>query len=390
MSFDFVSNPVFRDRISAWAPQGQQMITNAAGERVSIGDGVRVDEEGNAYFTLYAPNAKEVSVAFGIKAHLPIPMDKDENGVWHCTVPYDPTFVGPKAFTFRVDGATFVSPWCPQYYSHSMAINFVEIPDPNTPYVLMRRDVPHGSVVTEYYWSEPHNDWQRCLVYLPAGYEKGGEYPVFYLQHGAGENETSWVFNGRANHILDNLISDSTAAPMIVVMNDGMARAGVPRERGAFNDVFARSLLECCIPFIESKYRVKADKWNRALAGFSMGSMQSSIIGLTHTDTFAWIGLLSGFMSRIAPDADKITVETNPHLAILTDEEKFKSEVKLFYRGIGSEDGHFSAYAKDDEYIKENGYDKYDNFVSRVVDKYPHDWAVLRILLADFASRIFK
>ena len=87
------------------------------------------------------------------------------------------------------------------------------------------RDVPHGSVTTEFYWSDALETWQRCLVYTPPMYHEGGEYPVLYLQHGAGENETSWIYNGRASHIMDNLIADGKAVPFIIVMNDGMVRA---------------------------------------------------------------------------------------------------------------------------------------------------------------------
>jgi len=137
---------------------------------------------------------------------------------------------------------------------------------------------------------------------------------------------------------------------------------------------------------------VIADKWHRALAGFSMGSMQSSIIGLSNTDVFAYVGLLSGFMSRITrgPVEEEINFENNPHLAIMGDPEKFAAEVKLFYRGIGGDDAHYSAYAKDQAWLEKTGYIDYPNLVSRVVPNYPHDWAVLRILLHDFAQRIFR
>lgn len=390
MKFDFINNPVFRDRFSAYAPQGAQTLPGASFmDRTTLDTGAVVKENGDVEFGFYAPNAKEVKVVFGICADKPLKMEKQENGVWKAILPYSETFCGPKAFEFEIDGARVLSPYCPQYYSHGMTINYVDIPDKNTPYVLMN-DVPHGSVVNEFYWSEPHNDYQRCLVYLPPMYHEGGEYPVLYLQHGAGENETSWVFNGRASHIMDNLIAEGKIEPFIVVMNDGMARADQPRVPGKFNDVFGKSLLECCIPFIEKKYRVIPDKWHRALAGFSMGSMQSSIIGLTHPDVFAYVGLLSGFMSLIGPNNNEVTFENNPHFEILKDEAKFTEEFKLFYRAIGSDDVHFAAYAKDDKFVNETGIAKYPNFVSKVVDGYPHDWAVLRILLHDFAQRIFK
>jgi enterochelin esterase family protein len=317
-------------------------------------------------------------------------MAKDTDGIWRATLVYDPAFCGPKAFHFDVDGAPLLSPYCPQYFSHGMAIHYVDIPDPSAEFILMR-DVPHGAVTNEFFRSDSLQDWQRCLVYTPAGYESGEKhYPVLYLQHGAGENETSWIYNGRAAHIMDNLIADGKANPFIIVMCDGMVRAK-GEEGFSYGKAFERTLIDNCIPFIEKKYKVKSDKWNRAIAGFSMGSMQANMIGLTNYDKFAYIGLMSGFMRRIGPNLDKdISLETNSHLKLLEDKERFISEIKLFYRGIGSQDFFFKAFLTDDEMCAGRGYDKYPNVKRNVVDGYPHDWAVLRILLHDFAQLIFR
>lgn len=226
-------------------------------------------------------------------------------------------------------------------------------------------------------------------MYTPPGYENGGDYPALYLLHGHGENETSWIYNGRAAHIMDNLISEGKAVPFIIIMNDGMVR-GKSEEIMSPGIAFANTLIDNCIPFVEKKYRIKTDKWNRAIAGFSMGSMQSSVIGLNNPDKFAYIGLLSGFMRRLGPDRDyDLSMETNPHLTLMNDKERFISEIKLYYRGIGSEDSHYNAFLNDDALCKAKGFDLYPNIVRRVVDGYPHDWAVLRILLHDFAQRVF-
>ncbi len=390
-SFDFTDNRVFDDRYSAFAPQSPQALPGGDWlHPVLIDTGIKVHENGDTDFAFYAPNAARVSVVFGVKADKPLAMEKDGQGIWRVKLPYDPAFRGPKAFHFDVDGSPVLSQYCPQYYSHSTVVNYVDIPDANAPFVLMR-DVPHGSVTYEFYWSDSLSAWQRCLVYTPPGYADGGEYPVLYLQHGGGENETSWVYNGRAAHIMDNLIDGGKITPFVIVMNDGMVRAkGEEMMAAGPGMAFERTLLENCIPFIESRYRVKKDKWNRAIAGFSMGSMQSSIIGLSNPDKFAYIGLLSGFMRRLGPDQDHdYTIESNPHLAIMRDKERFLSEIKLYYRGIGSEDVHIRAYNTDDKMCAELGFDKYPNILRNVVPGYPHDWAVLRILLHDFAQRIF-
>lgn len=388
--FDFLSNRVFDDRCTAFAPQTPQMAPGTSMfEFKPLDTGAHVEPNGDVNFGFYAPNAECVQISFGLKPEEPLDMVKGEDGVWKATLKYDPLFCGPKAFVFLIDGAEAVSPYCSQYYSHGKAINYVEIPDPNAKFILMN-DVPHGTVATEYYWSDAFESFQRCFIYLPPNYYEGGEYPVLYLQHGAGENETSWIYNGKVNHIMDNLIAEGKTVPFIVVMNDGMQRGKNEDMRNA-GEALARSIIESCIPMIERKYRAIPDKWHRGIAGFSMGSMQSCVIGLQNTDIFAYIGLLSGFMRRVGPGMDlEKSFDINTHLRVMEDSKQFQNDVKLFYRGIGSKDAHIAAFLIDDEVCEEHGFDAYPNVVRNVVEGYPHDWAVLRILFHDFAQLLFK
>ena len=317
-------------------------------ETIPLDTGAKVRPNGDVYFGFYAPEAGRVEVSFGLDPEHPLKMDKGADGIWRAVLKYDPLFCGPKAYVFLIDGAEAVSPYCPQYYSHSKAINFVEIPDPNTPFVLMR-DVPHGSVVSEFYWSDAFRAEQKCTIYLPPEYYRGGEYPVLFLQHGAGENETSWIYGGRVNHIMDNLIADGEIEPFVVVMNDGMQRAEGESQMVSGRGL-GRSLIESCLPMIERKYRVKTDKWHRGIAGFSMGSQQASVIGLENTDVFGYIGLLSGFMRYLGPGMDdERSFDVNDHLRLLEDRDRFLREVALYYRGIGSADRHFHTFRVDDE-----------------------------------------
>lgn len=390
-AFDFIHNQAFDDRAIAFAPQAPQPTPGKpVWELVPLDTGAKVLENGDVQFGLYAPEAGSVSVVLGLCPESPLEMQKDGDGIWKAVLPYDSTFCGPKAFTFRVDGGEVISPYCPVYYSYGMPVNYVEIPDPNTPYVLMQ-DVPHGSVVTEYYWSDALSDYERCLIYLPPSYHEGGKYPVLYLQHGYGENETSWIYNGKVNHIMDNLIASGEAEPFIVVMNNGMFH-GKYNVFPDFQEPFEKSLLESCIPMIEKKYRVKKDKWNRGIAGFSMGSMQSCVYGLRHLDVFSHIGLLSGFMRRVGrPDTDlSKDFELNDHLKIMMDRERFEKEILLFFRGVGSLDAKFDAFEVDDEICDEQGFSGYKNMVRFVADGYPHDWAVMRVLFHEFARRVFS
>ncbi len=385
--FDSYNNRIYDDRATAFAPQLKQSFAGETPQqRIFVDTGVKLQKNGDVHFGFYAPNAKQVKVVFGIDQSKNLDMVQDETGVWNAVLSYDPAFCGPKAFYYEVDGLQITCPFAPQYFSGSYATNYADIPDPNAPFVVMRH-VPHGTVSIEFYWSAQLESWQRCFVYTPAEYQKSGQdYPVLYLQHGAYENETSWVYAGRAGHILDNLIADGDAVPFIIVMNDGMVQ---PKDAQAplGGNAFADMLLSDCIPFIEGRYRVKTDKWSRAIAGFSMGSMQACQIGLTNPDKFAYVGLFSGFMRRLGGDS---LPEGNPHLQIMTDRERFLAEYKVFYRGIGSRDGHKAAFDLDDVMCKEQGFDTYPNLTRRVFENYYHDWAVLRIMLNEFAQMIFK
>jgi enterochelin esterase family protein len=390
MEFDFIKNRVFDDRFSAFAPQGPEFIGEPFVGGRPLETGARVQLNGDVIFRMRASEAASVEVVFGDGSRR-VTLIKGEDGVWEGLLPYDSACVGPKAINFLVDGAVVINPFCPVYFGYSKMVNYVEIPDPGAQFCLMQA-VPHGSVIWDFYWSKALNTWQRCLVYLPPAYLSGTEsYPVLYLQHGAGENETSWVFNGKAAHIMDNLISEGKALPFIIVMNDGMVKGPADRGMGGFSG-FEANLLGDCIPFIEKKYRVKAGKADRALAGLSMGSMQTSVIGLTHPELFDWLGLFSGFMvvPTKGPMGDGGDAYIQPHLSILADKERFLSEFKLYYRAIGTKDVHYNAFLEDDEFCIKNGYDKYPNIVRKVYEGFPHDWSVWRYMFHEFAQLVFK
>ena len=389
MSFDFITNRVFDDRFSAFMPQAPEQITPGMFDAVRIKTGAQVLPSGDVEFSLRAPEAQSVAVRFAASGKT-VTLEKGEYGIWKGTLPYDPAFIGPKALDFVVDGAVVTSPYCPAYFSHDRLINYVDIPDPGATFCLMR-DVPHGSVCTEFYWSRAFEDWQRCLVYLPADYFSTDKaYPVLYLQHGAGENETSWIYCGRTAHIMDNLIADGKARPFIIVMNNGMVRGKRDDNWMGFQG-FEDTLIEDCIPFIEKKFRVLPGKENRAMAGLSMGSMQTSIIGLKHPELFSCLGLFSGFITTPRFDSGRSVQDYRPaHLNMLRDRETFLREYKLYYRGIGTADIHYKAFLDDDKFLEEAGCADYPNICRRVFEGFPHEWSVWRYMLWEFAQAIFR
>lgn len=391
-SQEFIHNRTFDDRTTAFAPQVPESVPGEGlFNFIALDAGAEVTEDGDVRFGVNAPNAKEVKIVFGLRPKEPLVLEKGEDNIWHGVKKWDPNFVGPKAYTIFIDGAEFISSYCPIYFCYNKAVNYVEIPDPNAEFVLMRNDIPHGTVVMDYYYSDVLNCMERCLIYLPPNYEKGGEYPVLYLQHGYSENETGWVFNAKVNHIMDNMIADGEAVPFVIVMNNGMFH-GECNVFADFQPMFEKSLINCCIPFIESKYRVIKDKWHRGIAGFSMGSMQSALFGTNDIDTFAWVGLLSGYMRRVGrPDSDMSKdMEVNKHLKVIFDRENFEKENKLFFRAIGGNDGTRKVFELDDEILAENGMADCKNFVRFIPEGYEHDWATMRVEFHEFAKYLFK
>jgi enterochelin esterase-like enzyme len=172
----------------------------------------------------------------------------------------------------------------------------------------VRRDrVEWGKVETVEYDSRAVGGKRKLVVYLPPGYSKDVRYPVLYLLHGAGDNETGWQKKGAADVILDNLYADKKAVPMIVVMPNGFAR--VPGETNRRNSAFEEDLLKNVIPYVESHYPVQADAQHRAIAGLSMGGGQALRIGLKHLDTFAWVGGFSSAVGRGGSAADLVPAD---------------------------------------------------------------------------------
>ena len=242
----------------------------------------------------------------------------------------------------------------------------------------MREGIAHGKIETVQYDSTTVGNKRKTLVYTPPGYSAGTKYPVLYLLHGIGGDEEEWHRGGHPEVILDNLIADKKAAPMIVVLPNGRAQ---PNDR-AEGDImaaapafakFEQDLLNDLIPFIESKYSVKTNRESRALAGLSMGGGQSLNFGLGHLDTFAWIG---GFSS--APN-------TEPPEQLMPDPAKATQMLKLLWISCGDRDGLIFISQRTHAYLKEKS-------VPHIwhVDSGMHDFVVWKNDLYHFLQRIFR
>ena len=295
---------------------------------------------------------------------------KNDQNIWEAR------FAPEMGFNYAdvtVDGEVVLSPYLPIGFGASRPINYIDLPGEGDAF-YQPAEGAHGTVVQHYFASSLTGELETCLVYQPPEYDPNQAYPVLYLQHGLGENEAGWVHQGRANHILDRLIGSGKAKPMLVVMCSGMVQVN-----GEHNlEIFPKLLVQDVIPFIERTYCVKTDKWHRAMAGLSMGSMHTSMATLTHPELFGYAGLFSGFLRFIWK-------EDQPHLKALDDPQRFAADYRVFFRAMGDADPFFKWFAEDDAILEEKGVQ-----VTRRLYTGGHGWQVWRHCLRDFLPLIFK
>jgi enterochelin esterase-like enzyme len=336
---------------------------------------------------LKAPEAKKVQVVgnFGLGKGGPWEMQRGEGGVWTVTTP--PVIPGFHYYTFSIDGVLVNDPGSDTFFGTGKPTSGIEIPEKGVDF-YHPRDVPHGEVRSRWYKSTVTGKTRRVMVYTPPGYDADPQkrYPVLYLQHGGGEDETGWTRQGHVNFILDNLIASGKARAMIVVMDKGYAtRAGAkpaaPRKGKGDPAVFEDVVLKDLIPMIDSSYRTIAARDHRAIAGLSMGAGQAMRIGLTHLDTFSAIGAFSG-----ASKADPKTA----YGGVFADPQTFDKKVSLLYlhSGTVSLDAgiHKSAQGLY-ESLQQAGI---KNVVFRDAKGFAHEWQTWRYALYDFAPRLFR
>jgi enterochelin esterase family protein len=325
-------------------------------------------------FRLRAPQATEVIVT-GQWTNGRAPMMKDTNGVWSVTVgPIEP---GVYEYSMQVDGLSMIDPGNPAIKPmREPRTSILHLPG-QPPLLADFQDVPHGVVHQHSYLSKSLGRQRELMVYTPPGYpqQSGVRFPTLYLQHGMGDNQATWTVHGKAHWILDNLVAQGRAKPMVVVMMDGHAAVPGGGMAGSQNNttLFERDLLEDVLPFVEANYQVRTDAAGRGIVGLSMGGEQSLRIGLTHLDQFAWVG---GFSSAV-PSREAVD-------SALGNPESANQKLKLLWIGCG----------KDDFLLKRN-----EEFVALLKEKNlrhewhlsdgGHSWPVWRIYLAELAPKLF-
>jgi enterochelin esterase-like enzyme len=357
-------------------------------------------------FRLMAPEALKVQVRLGATYE----MARGPDGVWGVTIP--PQVVGFHYYYLVVDGVQVNDPAAETFYGVGRQSSGIEIPEPGVDY-YQPKDVPHGEIRSRWYFSKVTGAWRQCFIYTPPDYDTShkARYPVLYLLHGGGEDQRGWPAQGRVDFILDNLIAAGKAKPMLIVM-DSMsarrpgeappARSGAPAGGGggargapaqpppgpgraatpamlAGNRTFTEMMLSDLIPMIDATYRTLANRENRAMAGLSMGGMQTFATTLAHLETFAYIGGFSGS----GGSGGTFDPKTSGN-GVYADAEAFNKKVKLLWLGVGTEESSFTKMFHEalDQAGIHNVY-----FESKGT---AHEWLTWRRCLNDFAPRLFR
>jgi enterochelin esterase-like enzyme len=342
----------------------------------------QVNSEGRVRAQIKAPEAHKVQLDISAVKY---DLTKDTSGVW--TGESAPQDEGFHYYQLWVDGAAVPDPGSLYFYGASRWGSGIEIPAKDQDFYALK-NVPHGQVIEKIYFSKENSTMRRCFIYTPPGYNEdtNKRYPVLYLQHGGGENETGWSAQGKAGLIMDNLIAEGKAVPFIIVMDNGtwrMPQRPANGERPAqwppegWADGFKNTLLKDIIPMIDASYRTIADQQNRAMAGLSMGGMQTRAITLASPDIFSHVGMFSG---------GSISLEDVEKAA------EFKEKIKLVFISYGSRElenprrGNSGDPKENTAKLKEAGM----NTHFYVSPQTAHEWQSWRRSLYQFAPLLFN
>jgi enterochelin esterase-like enzyme len=376
--------------------------------------------DNRAMFRVAAPNAQKVKVRVGTG----FDMKKEADGLWYVTT--TPLVVGFHYYLLNIDDATVSDPATHTYFGGGNDSSAIEVPAPDAEFYSFK-DVPHGEVRQRWYYSTVTQKWRRCYVYTPPDYDTNlkATYPVLYLMHGWGENELGWHIQGHVDLIMDNLIAEKKSKPMLIVMDNlntakpgedasiynargvltqavpqaqapmggapgvpgagpgaapGAAAAPRPAMRGPMSSAtFTEMMFTDLIPMIEKTYRAKSDRESRAMAGLSMGGMQTFSTALLNLDKFAYIGGFSGSCGGRGTFDPKTSCS-----GAFADPAAFNKKVKLLFLGIGSVEGPGAKNFSDA--LTQTGV-KNVYFESAGT---AHEWLTWRRTLADFAPRLFQ
>ena len=411
----------YNELINESAPGDKQAVP--AVTNVPSAQYPRVYADGRVTFKVHLPNANSVQLEGGQGlCSKPIPMTKDAVGNWNVTL--GPTVMGFHYYWFNVDGARVNDPGSETFMGYGRETSGIEIPDPQQissdlvtapviPFYAPHKG-PHGQLHEQWYESAITGKWRRCFIYTPAGYDDAANsstrYPVLYLQHGAGEDETGWSRQGGVNFIIDNAIQGNSssfftlnspkAKEMLVVMDNGYATyakaSGEMRDPSEKylrpgQEAFGAVMVNELIPMIDRTYRTIADRDHRAMAGLSMGGSQTMAVALSHLDLFSYIGTFSGAQFMTPRNVNQNTMPPfdpkTSYGGVFADADSFNSKVRLLWMGAGTAELEMSESLRVNVEKLRAANIKLTQYHSPGT---AHEWMTWRLCLNKFAPLLFQ
>lgn len=362
--------PVDVSKFNKYSLLGTPASTNVRGAKYP-----QIMPDGSAVFRVKAPDAQKIQLDLAKKYD----MVKNNDGIWEVTT--DSLTEGFHYYSLIVDGLAVADPASETFYGMGRMASGIEVPFSGDGYYAVK-DVPHGEIAIKRYFSTVFNTWRQFYIYKPAGYDVSTDqkYPVLYILHGGGEDERGWATQGKTDLILDNLIAADRAKPMLIVMPDG----NVTGQQG-FGEMtlrmFERELKQCIIPFVEKNYRAETGPGNRALAGLSMGGLQTLYVGINNAEMFPYLGVFSS--GWIMPAQNDLA---NKQYDFIKNNPAKISSIKLFWISMGGKED--IAYNNCQSMLK-----RLDELnVKYTYSEYPggHTWPVWRNNLYNFAQLLFR
>lgn len=337
----------------------------------------QITPDSRVTFNIKAPDAKKVQIDLGKKYDL----IKDTAGYWKVTT--DSISEGFHYYSLLIDGLAVADPASETFYGMGRMASGIEIPFSGGAYYALR-NVPHGDIRIKKYFSRVTNSWRQFYIYTPPSYDSSVNttYPVLYILHGGGEDERGWATQGKTDLILDNLIAAQKAKPMLVVMMDGnMSGGGIAGFGEKSLQLFERELKEAVMPVVEKNYRIAKGSSNTALAGLSMGGLQTLYAGIRNTDMFAYLGVFSSGWWANQP-----ALSSPQYEFMKSNASAINSNVKKFWIAMGGREDIAYANCK----IMLSKFDEMN--IKYQYSEYPggHTWPVWRNNLFQFAQLLFK
>ncbi|MCD7919020.1 MAG: hypothetical protein LUG45_02905 [Clostridiales bacterium] len=359
---------------------------------VQPGEGLQLDKNGDLIVQLMAHPGDTVEVSIGnqLREATRIPMtDEKGNGLFSAHIAKG-DMKGQQCVNFSVNGVGKLNVMAPMVYFANSLSNYAEFPDPETDALIAARtDIQHGMVSHAFLPSATYGKMMSCVVYTPPGYSESGPYPVLYFVHECAENQLAWTDAARVNYLFDNLIADGACKPFLMVEIDCTMSLGYHDKEDFFEGFpeLEQYLIQDCIPYIESHFRVQKDKWCRAIAGIGLGAAQAGYIGLRNTDVFGGLGLFTAFwVSAEFHDHGKADPIYDAAEAL----GKHPDALRVFYRAEGDRDMHYVLMKKENELIDQLGISAMPGYRFETHHGVEHSWGSYRRSFRDFLPMMFQ